>query len=133
MSAKSVHRMLDQGRSFSSHEKDCCFLNTGGDRFATISATSGFEFPDDGRALVFVDWDQDGYPDAWMTNRNAPRLRFLHNRHPHTNGFLALRLEGNGTTTNRDAIGARVEVFVRGLNDKRLVKLSCRTQVRESI
>src|SRR5437764_10086030 len=115
----NLQTLMDQGRSFSSHEKNCCFLNTGGERFATISAASGFDFPDDGRAIAIVDWDQDGYPDLWVSNRNAPRLRFLHNDHPHTNHFLALSLQGNGTTTNRDAIGARVEVVARGLQGKR--------------
>jgi thiol-disulfide isomerase/thioredoxin len=115
-------KMMDQGRSFSSHEKKCCFLNMGNERFATISAVSGFDFPDDGRAIAIVDWDQDGYPDLWITNRNAPRLRFLHNDHPHTNHFISLYLQGNGTSTNRDAIGARVEVIAKGLNGKRLIK-----------
>jgi Flp pilus assembly protein TadD len=115
--------MMVQGRSFSSREKKCCFLNTeAGGRFATISATSGLDFPDDGRAMAIVDWDQDGYPDLWISNRSAPRLRFMHNDHPHTNHFLAIKLQGNGTTTNRDAIGARVEVVAKGLNGKRLVK-----------
>jgi tetratricopeptide (TPR) repeat protein len=117
-----MQRMMDQGRSFSSHERNCCFLNLGNEQFATVSAVSGFDFPDDGRAVAIVDWDQDGYPDLWVSNRNAPRLRFLHNDQPHTNHFLALQLQGNGATTNRDAIGARVEIVAAGLNGKRLIK-----------
>ncbi|MFO0813039.1 MAG: tetratricopeptide repeat protein [Gemmatales bacterium] len=116
-------RMMEQGRSFSGRERNCCFLNTTpGGRFATISAVSGLDYPDDGRAVALVDWDQDGYPDMWITNRNAPRLRFMRNNHPQTNHYLALQLQGNGTTTNRDAIGSTVEVVSRALNGKRLVK-----------
>jgi len=79
-------------------------------RFANISAVSGLDFPDDGRAVALVDWDQDGDLDMWISNRNAPRLRLMRNDSPPGNHFLMLRLEGNGKTTNRDAIGARVEV-----------------------
>jgi Flp pilus assembly protein TadD len=110
--------MLDGGRSFSGRERNCCFLNTRGsksavNRFADISALSGLDFPDDGRAVALVDWDHDGDVDLWISNRNAPRLRLLRNELPRSNGYLALRLRGNGTTTNRDAIGARVQVVVK--------------------
>jgi peroxiredoxin len=118
----NLQSMMDEGRSFSSRERKCCFLNTGNGQFATVSAVSGLDYPDDGRAIAIVDWDQDGYPDLWISNRNSPRLRFLHNDHPHTNHFLAITLQGNGITTNRDAIGARVEVVAKALNGKRLVK-----------
>ena len=112
--------MLNRGsRSFSGNEKNCAFLNTGGDarsdgRFANVSALSGLDFPDDARAISVVDWDHDGDQDIWISNRNAPRLRFLRNDGATTGNYIALRLFGNGTTTNRDAIGARVEVFLVG-------------------
>ena len=109
--------MFSDGRSFSGHERNCCYLNTDGSpagdgRFANISASSGIDFPDDGRALATVDWDQDGDLDVWTSNRNAPRLRFLRNNTPRSAHFLDLRLVGDGSTTNRDAIGARVEVVL---------------------
>ncbi len=124
--AKSaLTRMMHGGRSFSSHERNCCYLNTGAapagaGRFANISAVSGLDYPDDGRAVALVDWDHDGDLDMWISNRNAPRLRLMRNDVPKDNHFLALRLEGNGKTTNRDAIGARVEIVLRNpKNEKR--------------
>ena len=102
--------MIMEGRSFSGRERNCCFLNLEGERFATISAVSGLDFDDDARAVGLTDWDQDGRLDMWISNRNAPRLRFMKNVAPANHHFLALRLTGNGTTTNRDAIGARVTV-----------------------
>ena len=68
-----------------------------------------------------TDWDQDGDLDLWISNRNAPRLRLMRNDAKTGNHFLALRLVGNGTSTNRDAIGARVEVKLRRESSKRLV------------
>jgi tetratricopeptide (TPR) repeat protein len=109
--------MLDHGMSISGHERHCVFLNTGaderaGERFACISAVSGLDFPDDGRGVSVVDWDHDGDQDLWISNRNAPRIRFLRNDTNSGHNFISLLLSGNGTTTNRDAIGARVEVVL---------------------
>lgn len=111
--------MIGEGRSFSGRERHCCFLNTLGHetatgRFANISAASGLDYADNGRAVVATDWDQDGDVDLWISNRNAPRVRFLRNNLNTNNTFLALRLIGNGKDTNRDAIGARVELTVLG-------------------
>jgi len=108
-------RMLSEGRSWSGKERHCAFLNTGSTpaangRFASIASVSGIDFPDDGRGLAVVDWDHDGDLDLWLSNRSAPRIRFLRNNSTGANQSLMLHLVGNGTTTNRDAIGARVEV-----------------------
>jgi len=108
--------MIDAGRAFSGNERNCCFLNTRNGSFADLSAGSGLNFPDDGRAVAVTDWDQDGDVDLWISNRNAPRLRLMRNDSASGNHFLALRLHGDGKATNRDAIGARVEVKL--LNDQ---------------
>jgi len=111
-SSSDLDLMIRQGRSFSGLERNCCFLNTKGadGRFANISAIAGIDFPDDGRALAICDWDHDGDLDVWVSNRNAPRLRFMRNDLPSGNRYLQIRLRGNGVDTNRDAVGARVTV-----------------------
>ena len=119
--------MVALGRSFSGHERNCCFLNTlsdrrAGGRFADISASSGLDFPEDGRAVALVDWDQDGQVDMWIANRSAPRLRLMRNQASPSNHFATIRLIGNGTTTNRDAIGARAEVITGGASQWKRVK-----------
>jgi tetratricopeptide (TPR) repeat protein len=103
-----INELLDSGASLSGHERNCFFLNTGKGRFATASATSGFDFYDDARAVARSDWDHDGDLDLWFANRTAPRLRFLRNNGSPDAHFVTLRLRG--TTSNRDAIGARVEI-----------------------
>ena len=100
--------MIASGRSLSGRERNCCFLNTGEAKFSNVSAVSGFDFPDDTRGVTVTDWDHDGDLDIWMTNRTAPRIRFL--RNDYDTGQNALLLKLQGVQSNRDAIGSRVEV-----------------------
>ena len=111
-SLRALHERLDEGLSFSGNERNCVFLNPGeaGGAFANASAVSGLDFPDDGRGVAFLDLEADGDLDVAISNRTAPRLRLMRNELPTSDRFVALRLEGNGTGTNRDAVGARVEV-----------------------
>lgn len=105
--------MLARGASFSGRERNCCFLNLGDGRFANASAASGIDFPDDARCVATVDWDQDGNLDLWISNRNAPRLRLMRNLGASSGKFVAIRLVGR--ESNRNAIGARVELHAPGL------------------
>ncbi len=113
---RALNRLLHEDRSFSGHERNCAFLNIGGDtpRFADVSAVTGFDFADDGRGLATVDWDFDGDLDIWTTNRTAPRVRFLRNNTTPSGRFVAFKLTGDGVSCNRDAIGARLELSLSG-------------------
>ena len=111
---KALNRLLHEERSFSGHEKNCAYLNTGGKDFADASFVTGLNFPDDGRGVALVDWDFDGDLDFWTTNRTAPRVRFMKNMSPPGNAFVTVRLQGDGKGTNRDAIGARMRLFLKG-------------------
>ena len=106
--ASQLNELIRSGRSLSGHERNCLFLNTGGKRFATASSIGGFDFEDDGRAIAECDWDFDGDIDLWVANRTAPQIRYLENQVGSQKGFVAFRLRG--TKSNRDAIGARVEL-----------------------
>jgi tetratricopeptide (TPR) repeat protein len=117
---KATYRLMREGMSWSGREANCVFLNLDGRRFSDVSGISGANFKDDARGLALVDWDFDGAVDIWFKNRSAPQVRFLHNRLAGDNGFLSLRLRG--TSTNRDGIGARVEVYLSGESSDRLVR-----------
>ncbi|MGK0185438.1 MAG: tetratricopeptide (TPR) repeat protein [Verrucomicrobiales bacterium] len=110
----ALNELIAEGRSFSGNERNCAFLNVRGERFADVSSATGLDLPDDTRAVVATDWDFDGKVDFWITNRTAPRVRFLHNvsQSVKDRGFLGVRLVGK--TCTRDAIGARVVVFLQG-------------------
>lgn len=103
-----MSQMIRDGASLSGQERNCVFLNTRDEKFATVSAVSGLDFADDARAPALVDWDFDGDLDLWVANRTAPMVRLLRNDNRSGNHWLALRLRG--VQCNRDAIGARVEI-----------------------
>jgi thiol-disulfide isomerase/thioredoxin/Flp pilus assembly protein TadD len=105
---QQILAMIRDGGSWSGHERNCCFLNTGQTQFANVSAVSGLDFLDDARCVAPVDWDLDGDLDLWLVNRTGPTLRYVRNGGTASHHFLALRLVGK--SCNRDAIGARVEV-----------------------
>lgn len=116
-----LQRLVREGHTFSGSERNGAYLNLGAQKaagkvpgvdFANVSSVTGLDVPDDARAVCLTDWDGDGRQDLWIANRNAPRLRFFRNTHQQPGSWLQLRLRG--TTCNRDAIGARVEVHAAG-------------------
>ena len=100
------------GYSLEGQQRNRCYLSIGKLGFSNFSALSGIDFPDDARAIATTDWDQDGDVDVIMTSRTAPRLRILMNQLVRDNSFLRFSLYG--TESNRDAIGSRVDVYLRG-------------------
>lgn len=100
------------GYSLSGGQHNRAFLSLGTIGFANVSGISGIDFPDDARAVASTDWDGDGDVDIIMTCRTAPRLRIFRNQLVNNNRFLAFDLIG--TTSNRDAIGTRLELFLKG-------------------
>ena len=76
---QATKELLRRGRSFSGHEPNCAFLNCRGVPFANVSAVTGLDFKDDGRAVAVTDWDHDGDLDLWLRNRTGPRLRLMRN------------------------------------------------------
>ena len=123
---KALDRLLHEDQSFSGRERNCVYLNLGKSpapgEFANISAVSGLDFADDGRAVATVDWDFDGDLDLWIASRTAPRIRLVRNDHVSGNHFLAVRLRGDGRRTNRDAIGARLELVLSDRPQGTLIK-----------
>ncbi len=102
----------NQGMSWSGRESNRVFLNMGGAKFADVSGLTDAAYMEDGRACARLDWDEDGRQDLVLRSRNAPRLRMMLNRWPKPGNWLQLDLKG--TSSNRDAIGARVFVEAGG-------------------
>jgi enediyne biosynthesis protein E4 len=87
------------------------FLGTASGRFRDVSNQAGPYFLTKvvGRGLAWADYDNDGLPDLAFSHNGGP-VSLLRNRTTTTNAWLRLELIGDGVKSNRNAIGARVEV-----------------------
>jgi hypothetical protein len=91
------------------------FRGLGNDKFEDVSRQAGSVLSTRtvARGACFADYDNDGKVDAFLVNLGA-KGTLVHNVSTNTGHWLAIRLRG--TKSNRDGIGAKVEVFA---GDKR--------------
>lgn len=89
------------------------FHNLGQKRFEEVTADLGMALgrPMVARGAAYGDFDNDGDLDVLITANNGP-ARLLRNDGGNRNNVL--RVQTVGSTSNRDGIGARVEVAVHG-------------------
>jgi hypothetical protein len=86
------------------------FRGLGNGRFADVSETAGsvLSVRTVARGACFADYDNDGKVDAFLVNLGA-KGALLHNVSSEAGHWIAIKLVG--TKSNRDGIGARVEVY----------------------
>jgi len=106
-------QMFQDGLSFSGHERDKVWINGGPDQgFADVSFLSGADSPNDGRAALAADFDDDGDQDLFVHNIQRERHGLYRNDAVQPgapgSGFVKLRLRA--TTTQYEGIGAMVVV-----------------------
>lgn len=91
------------------------FMGSGKAHFKDVSAQAGPYFLEKhvARGIACADYNNDGKPDLVFTN-NGERLALLRNDTATDNRWLRLELEGDGKKSNRNAIGAKVEIEVAG-------------------
>jgi hypothetical protein len=88
------------------------FRNAGQKKFEEVtSQSSAFAQPIVGRGAAYADYDGDGDLDVAVTANNGPAHLY---RNEGGNANNALRITTAGTASNRDGIGARIELTVAG-------------------
>ena len=97
------------------------FLNDGRGDFHDVAAALGADFakPRVGRGLCYGDFDRDGDLDILLTTNNGPAVLL---RNDNLSGNKSIRFHLVGTKSNRDAIGAVVQIFHEGSMQSRIVK-----------
>src|SRR5437667_2180219 len=127
---RAINQLLIHG-SIASRQRNVFLRNDGQGGFDEISGTVGLDLDQDGRSFAVSDLDADVDPDlAVMADRQAPQLRIFRNDFELNRGSapgsgskparLAVRL--HGTTSNRDAIGARVTVEADRVRKTKIVQ-----------
>jgi len=110
-SYRSFHssQMFEDGFSFSGFERNKVWLNLDG-KYVDVSDVSGADDPNDSRAAVMADFDDDGDVDLFVHGIQRERHRLYRNdaREPGTFGFL--KLVPVATRSQHEAIGATVIV-----------------------
>ncbi len=107
--------------SIASRQRNVFLRNDGQGGFDDVSGAVGLDLDQDGRSFAVLDVDRDGDADiAIMAARQAPQLRLFRNDVASKATALAIRLVG--TTSNRDAIGARVIVETDRLRRTKIVQ-----------
>jgi hypothetical protein len=94
-------------------QEHAIFRNLGAMKFDDVSRAAGtfFDIKSVGRGAAFADYDNDGKIDAFLVNLGAPAF-LLHNTSPASNHWITINLAGH--KSNRDGIGAQVEVIADG-------------------
>ncbi len=89
------------------------FRGVGGAKFSDVSRDAGpvLSVRTTARGACFADYDNDGKVDAFLVNLGA-KGTLIHNVSENTGHWIAIRLRGS--KSNRDGIGARVEVDAGG-------------------
>lgn len=89
------------------------FRGLGSAKFEDVSREAGpvLSVRTTARGACFADYDGDGKMDAFVVNLGG-RGTLVHNLSTTTGHWIAVKLEG--TKSNRDGIGAKVEVFAGG-------------------
>ena len=103
----AINQLVREDFSWAGPEPNILYARRAG-RYYDFSGVSGIDMEQDSRAFSIVDIDGDGNLDLVVRSRLAPQIRVFQNTRGPGNERLVIALRG--TKSNRDAVGARVEV-----------------------
>ncbi|MEL7424950.1 MAG: CRTAC1 family protein, partial [Bacteroidota bacterium] len=99
------------------------FRNAGGERFQDVTYAGGFGHIQKGHGISFADVNNDGDQDVYAVMGGSVSGDVFQNvffENPgNDNNWITLRLEG--TTANRSAIGARIQLSINDGQTERMV------------
>ncbi len=103
----AINQLIREDYSWNGREPNVFYVRRNG-RYYDFSGVSGLDAALDSRAFAVTDLDGDGRPDLLLKNRLGPQVKAFRNDSAGSRRSIAFRL--TGVKSNRDAIGARVEV-----------------------
>ncbi|MBC8354844.1 MAG: ASPIC/UnbV domain-containing protein [Planctomycetes bacterium] len=103
---RSVFQMPQLGHNLSAFEANRLFMNVDGQQFLDASFASQANIDSDSRSVIVGDIDADGDVDLLVGSVGGGPVRIFLNHIP--TEHHKVRIELQGTSSNRAAIGARV-------------------------
>lgn len=107
-----------KGRSLAGYQNDILWLNDGSGIFQDVTSKVSPEFSVDGRAVAFADLWNRGVLDIIISSQNSPLIILQNHVNPEQNW---IDFDLTGDKSNRDAIGARVDVYWDGKMQSQVV------------
>ena len=105
----AINEFIRSDYTWSGRQRNNLYLNNRNATFCETAGLLGIDCVEDGRSFVLSDLDGDGSLEVILKNRNAPQLRVFHNDLNPIGESVVFDLRG--TKSNRDAIGAVVELI----------------------
>jgi tetratricopeptide (TPR) repeat protein len=119
MAWNAVNELVRSDFSWSGYQRNVFFANNHDGTLSDVSGALGLDLRDDCRAYALSDFDHDGRLEFVLKNRSGPQLRIFRNDLQGLGNSLVVRLTGH--TSNRDAIGAVVNVKGEGQRQTKFV------------
>lgn len=106
--------------NWNGYEHDVLFRNDNdGKEFTDVGHVAGIDLDTDGRGMTYLDYDMDGDQDVVVVGHRQNAI-LLRNDYGQRNNWLQVDLKG--TTSNRQAVGARITVRAGGKSQIREVR-----------
>ena len=115
----AVNEFLRSDYTWSGYQRNNLYLNNGDGSFTEAGAVLGLNLLDDSRSFALTDLDQDGRVEIVVKSRTSPQVRILKNRMSPLPPSIRFALQGS--RSNRDAIGAVVELTTTKGRQRRTV------------
>jgi tetratricopeptide (TPR) repeat protein len=103
----AINQLIREEHSWAGAEPNVFYARRGS-RYYDFSGVSGIDRAEDSRAFAFTDIDGDGKLDLVIKSRLGPQVRICQNACGGSRKSIVFLLRG--TKSNRDAVGARVDM-----------------------
>jgi len=103
----AINQLIREDYSWNGRERNVYYARRN-NKYHDLSGVSGLDHALDSRAFAVTDFDGDGNLDILLKSRLGPQVKAFENDCAGGRNAVAFRLVG--TKSNRDGIGARVEV-----------------------
>jgi Flp pilus assembly protein TadD len=115
----TINEAIRSDYTWSGRQRNNLYFNNGDGTFVESASILGLDCLEDGRAFALADLNGDGRLEVIVKNRNAPQVRVFQNDLALTGNSIAFSLKGK--TSNRDAIGAVVELRTSSGTQRRMI------------